>query len=99
MCFCAAQKEMFTINPRRCATIAGAASWLASVVRTNARVEHLVPTPEWLFPEWERPGELAVVDHAIVAAPDGVHQDVNSVGLAVYQLERRFGVESMVATD
>ena len=29
MCFCAAQNEMFTISPRRLATIDRAASWLA----------------------------------------------------------------------
>ena len=51
MCFCAAQCEMFTMRPRPRAIIAGAASWLALIVRANAGAEHRVPTPERLFPE------------------------------------------------
>jgi hypothetical protein len=90
---------MFTISPRRRAIIAGAASCL--IVRTNARAEHRVPTPEWLFPEWLGPGEIAILDHALVSTPNAIHQDVDRIGLADDQLERRFhlSVDSMVAAD
>ena len=71
------------------------------VVRTNARAEHRVPTPEWLFPEWLGPGEIAILGHALVSTPDAIHQDVDRIGLADDQVERRFhlGVDSMVAAD
>ena len=51
-----------------------------AVVRPNAGAEHRIPPPERLFPEWPGPRELAVVDHALVAAPHVVDQDVDSGG-------------------
>ena len=71
------------------------------LLRLFLRLEHGIPTPEWLFPEWLGPGEIAILDHALVATPHVVHQDVDRVGLADDQVERRFhlDVESMVAAD
>src|SRR5207247_1474205 len=71
------------------------------VVRANARAEHGVPAPERLLPEWPAPGEFAVVDHALVAAPDTVHQDVDRIGVSRDARECRFDltVVPMVAAD
>jgi len=71
------------------------------VMRANARAEHRVPTPERLFPEWLAPGESPILDHALVAAPHVVHQDVDRARLAGDPVERRFHlrVHPMVAAD
>src|SRR5207302_963194 len=70
-------------------------------MRTNARGKHRVPPPERLFPERLEPRERAILDHALVAAPHVVHQDVDGVAFADDQIERRFdlSVEAMVAAD
>jgi hypothetical protein len=54
-----------------------------------------------LFPEWLGPGEIAILDHALVSAPHTVHQDVDRVGLADDEVECGFhlNVLSMVAAD
>src|ERR1700730_6459915 len=52
------------------------------VVRTSARAAHRVPTPEWLFPEWLGPCEIAILDHALIATPDVIHQDVDPMPLS-----------------
>ena len=70
-------------------------------MRTNARAEHRIPAPEWLFPERLGPGEIATLNHALVTTPDVVHQDIDGAGLAEDQVECRFhlGVAAMVAAD
>src|SRR5215471_17534887 len=53
------------------------------------------------FPERPCPGEVAVLHHALVAAPDIVHQDVIVASLAEDQVERRFHliIHAMVIAD
>ena len=45
--------------------------------------------------------EISILDHAFVATPHVVHQDVDRVRLANDKVERRFhlDIESMVAAD
>src|SRR6185369_5054516 len=71
-----------------------------AVVRAHAGVEHLVPAPERLFPEWFRPRELAILHHVVVAAPDVVDEDVDAA-LAQDARERRvyLRVDAVIATD
>ena len=44
----------------------------------NASVHHAGPAVERLLPEGERPGERTALDHALVAAPRRVDQEVES---------------------
>src|SRR5262245_45093225 len=70
-------------------------------MRANTCVEHRVPSPERLFPEGLRPSELAIFDHALVAAPHIVHEDIDRPGLADDQIECCFHLDVilMVAAD
>ena len=101
MCFCAAQRR----DVHDQSSPPGDHRWRGKlaclIVRANARAEHRVPAPERLFPEWLGPGELAILDHALVAAPHVVHQDVDGTVALEDALERRFdlGVIAMVAAD
>ena len=47
------------------------------VVRAHTRGEHGVPPPERLLPERLRPGEVAILDHTFVSAPNTVDENVN----------------------
>ena len=49
------------------------------IVRPDARRKHRIPPPERLFPKGLHPGELAILDQVLIAAPDIVHQNVETV--------------------
>jgi hypothetical protein len=50
--------------------------------RAHAGRHHGVPAPQRLLPERGRKGEVPVFDHPFVAAPRGIHEDVQSAGLS-----------------
>src|SRR3982750_1607213 len=58
-------------------------------MRAHSSTKHCVPAPQRLFPERFGPGECAVLDHPLVAAPDVVDEDVDPAGLPNHTLERR----------
>src|SRR5437868_3321996 len=68
---------------------------------THASRKHRVPAPERLLPEGQRPCELAVLDHLLVAAPDVINENVQTTLLFTHSLKHRLdlSVMSMVARD
>src|SRR5262249_44064490 len=46
------------------------------IMSARAGLKHGVPAPKRLLPKRARPGELAVFQHILIAAPDVVYQDV-----------------------
>ena len=99
MCFCAAQSRDVDDQPAPPARPSPGGELARAVVRADAGAEHRVPAPERLLPERLAPGELAVLDHPLVAAPDVVHEDVDAAAFVEDVLERRvdLGVVAMVA--
>src|SRR5262245_9204063 len=71
------------------------------VVRPDPSLEHGIPAPYGLFPEWPAPRELSVDDHPLVSAPDIVHEHIEPVPLARNRFEHaaHLLVISMVATQ
>src|SRR5207247_7732212 len=71
------------------------------IVGANAGAEHRIPPPQGLLPERLRPGELAVLNHPLVATPDVVHKKIDVAGFGENPAERRvnFGVHAMIAAE
>src|SRR5262249_58914021 len=44
----------------------------------HSGLKHRIPSPERLLPEGAGPGELAILHHVLIAAPDVVHEYVNA---------------------
>src|SRR5439155_10171048 len=71
------------------------------VMRADAGRKHGVPAPARLPPEGKRPRELAVFDHALVTAPDVVHEQIEPALFSGDTVEHGFDltVIRMVARD
>ena len=62
----------------------------------HARVHHAGPSMRGLFPEGQRPSELAILAHLLVATPSGVDQHVQSLG-NLRECRRSLIVPQMIA--
>ena len=51
------------------------------IVGTHTSIEHRIPAPKRLFPEWLAPREYTVFHHLLVAAPNIVDENVDGASL------------------
>src|SRR6476646_9773337 len=69
--------------------------------RADACLEHRVPAPQRLLPEWARPCELTIFHHIFIAAPGIIHQHINAALLLADSAKRTLSllIVAMIAYD
>lgn len=76
-----AQNEVLTMSPPSFPIMLGAAARLATNVERSPPIDHRIPSPKRLLPEWTRSGEIAAFDQIFIAWPGIVHENIDAAVL------------------